>query len=186
MATESTTGTTSTDETSGQEQQGQQQATGTETGQGEQQQTGTEQQSGEPVKLPDDHPLVKAYNTQKTTLANQKSEMAELRSKSAKVTQLEEELSKRPTTEALETIQTRYDRLEEFLQKAGGPLGRALDSRSFTRDLFETDKDIDSIVKDWRKANPTATSQALSSGGAQQSDDGKIDPNALLRAAAGK
>lgn len=172
----------STEETSGQEQTGQEQATTDETsGNGEQQKAGTE----EPIKLPDDHPLVKTLNTLKATTAAQKTELAELRAKSKAVTQLEEDLKKRPTTEALETLQTRYDRLETFLQAAGGPLGKALDSRSFTRDLFETDKDISDLVKEWHRKNPTATSTALGSG-AGDTGKGKIDPNALLRAAAGK
>lgn len=181
MATESNTENNgSTEETSGQEQQGQQQApTGETSGNGEQQQASTNE---EPVRLADDHPLVKTLAANKTKIASQATELQELRSKSAKVTQLETELSERPTKEAIETLQTRYDRLEEFLQAAGGPLGRALDSRSFTRDLFETDKDIATLVKDWHKANPSETSTALGSKGAETSG-GKIDPNVLLRAA---
>lgn len=183
----------STGETSGQEQQGQQQQTTPETGgNGEQQQAGSTQDQSQsqsqeqtPVKLPDDHPLVKTLATQKDTIARQKTEIAELRAKSATTTQLEEELGKRPTTEALETLQTRYDRLEAFLVAAGGPLGKALDSRTFTRDLFETDKDIESLVKDWHKANPTATSQALGSGAASPASS-KPNPNDLLRAAIGR
>lgn len=175
----STTGSTS--ETGDQEQQGQQQATGTETGQGEQQQPSNQ----EPVKLPDDHPLVKTLSSQKTQLASLKTEVAELRAKSAQVTQLEEQLKARPSTEALETLQTRYDRLEAFLSAAGGPLSKALDSRSFTKDLFESDKPLDQIVAAWHKANPSTTSTALGSGPAAPGA-GKIDPNVLLRAAAGK
>lgn len=184
MPPEDTTG--STDETSGQEQQGQQQTPGTEPGQTGQQQASTstpqEQTPSEPIKLPDDHPLVKTLATQKQQLTATKAELAELRAKSAQVTQLEEDLKARPTTEALETLQTRYDRLEAFLQAAGGPLGKALDSRSFTRDLFETDKNISDLVKAFNAANPTATSTALGSGGAAPAAT-TPDMNTLLRAA---
>lgn len=184
MATESTTSTASTEETSAQEETGQQQATTEETsGNGEQQQTGTST-TQEPAKLPDDHPLVTTLNRLKSETAAQKTELTELRAKSKQVTQLEEDLKKRPTPEALETLQTRYDRLEAFLQAAGGPLGKALDSRSFTRDLFETDKDIEDLVKAWHRSNPTATSTALGSAG--ETGKAKVNPNDLLRAALGK
>lgn len=181
----------STPETGAQEQQDQTTPTTPETGgNGEAQQVTPQQdqqnqQKPEEIKLPEDHPLVKTLATQKSTIASQKAEIAELRAKSAATTKLEEELNARPTKEAVETLQTRYDRLEAFLQEAGGPLGRALDSRSFTRDLFETDKDISTLVKEWNRANPSATSQALGSGPATPSSP-KVDPNTLLRIAAGK
>jgi hypothetical protein len=136
---------------------------------------------GKDTILPDDHPLIVKHSELKGKLANANTELSEARALSAKATKLEEELAARPTTEALETLQTRYDRLEEFVQAIPG-LGKALDSRTFTRDLFETDKDIKDIVKDYQRANPTATSQALG-GKAAQPADGKIDPNALIRAA---
>lgn len=175
-----------TGETQDQGEQGQQAGTTPETGgNGDQQQAGQQPTTDEPIKLPDDHPLVKTLAANKTKIASLNTELSEARSKSAKVTQLEEELAKRPTTEALETLQKRNDRLEAFLAAAGGPLGKALDSRTFTRDLFESDKDIDDIVRDWNKANPTATSSALGAAGAQPAE-GKIDPNKLLRAAFNK
>ncbi|AUX83029.1 scaffolding protein [Microbacterium phage Bandik] len=171
-----------TDETSGQEpQEQQQQGTTPETGANGGQQQQSEPQ--EPVKLPDDHPLVKSLGAYKGQIATLKSEMAELRAKSGQVTKLEEELGKRPTTEALETLQTRYDRLESFLLEAGGPISKALDSRTFTKDLFETDKDVADLVKDWHKANPSATSSALSTAAAGETGKGKHDPNELIRAA---
>lgn len=176
----------STEETSGSEQQDQQQQTTDETsGNGEQQQASTAQQEQTPTQLPDDHPLVKSLAALKGTIATQKTELAEARAKSKQATQLEEELNKRPTQEAVDTLQTRYDRLEQFLQAAGGPLGKALDSRTFTRDLFETDKDIADLVKDWNRANPSATSTALGSAAAAPASK-KADPNALIRAAAGR
>lgn len=168
----------STTETADQEQQGQQQTT-TE---GETPQPGESQQTPnqEPIQLPEDHPLVKALTGYKGKIATQAAELQELRAKSARVTQLETDLQARPTQEAIDTLQTRYDRLEAFAQAVG--IGKALDSRSFTRDLFETDKDIAELVKEWNKANPSTTSQALGSGAASPSDS-KPDMNKLLRAA---
>lgn len=172
----------STDETPGQEQQGQQQqAAAGETPAGEQPQQVTIDDS---TKLPDTHPLVKTLSANKEKISSLTQELTEARSKSAKATQLEEELGKRPTTEAMETLQTRYDRLEEFVLAVG--LGSALDSRTFTKDLFETDTDVAQLVKDWHKAHPSATSTALSSTAGGQQADGKHDPNELIRIAAGK
>lgn len=136
----------------------------------------------EPAKLPDDHPLVKTLAANKEKLSKQAATLAEAQAQASKASKLEQELNERPTKEALETLQTRYDRLEEFLTAVGGPVGRALDSRTFTKDLFETDKDIEDLVKDWHKANPTQTSDALSSA-AGDPPKGKHDPNALIRAA---
>lgn len=175
----------STVETTDQEQQGQQQApTGETPGNGEQQQA-TAPVIDKDTKLPDDHPLVKTLAANKEKISSQASALAEAQAQSVKATKLEEELNARPTQEALDTLQTRYDRLEAFLTAAGGPIGKALDSRTFTRDLFESDTDITALVKDWHKANPTATSQALSSAAGGESSD-KKSPNELLRIAAGK
>ena len=168
----------STDETLDQEQQEQQAATPETGGNGSQQPSTPE----EPVKLSDDHPLVKTLAKQKADLATQRSELTELRATGAQVTKLQDELKARPTTEAVTTLQTRYDRLETFLQAVGGPLGKALDSRTFSRDLFETDKDIEDLVKDWNRANPTATSSALGSGPAAPGAKAP-DMNQLLRSA---
>lgn len=177
-----TTNNGTTDETSGQatNQDGQGTTTPETGGNGTTQETSNKQ---EPVTLPDDHPLVKTLASQKQALATQKTELAEARAKSAKVTELEEALNKRPTQEALDTLQTRYDRLEAFLIAAGGPLGKALDSRTFTRDLFETDKDIEDLVKDWHKSNPTATAKALGAGGADPNTNKGPSMNEILRAA---
>ncbi|QIG58097.1 scaffolding protein [Microbacterium phage Zepp] len=136
------------------------------------------------TKLPDDHPLIVKHGELKAKLSTANSELTEARAQAARTTQLEEELGKRPTTEAVETLQNRYDRLEEFVLAVG--LGKALDSRTFTKDLFETDKDIKDLVRDWNRANPSATSQALSSTAGGQQADGKHDPNELIRIAAGK
>lgn len=178
----------STDDTSGQEQQGQQQQTTEDiSGNGTQQQAGGEQQPQAITKdtvLPDDHPVVKQMKDDKAKLATARQELAEARAQAKRTTDLETELQARPTQEALDTLQTRYDRLEAFLQAAGGPLARALDSRTFTRDLFESDKDIATLVKDWHKANPNATSTALGSGAAAPDDKSKPSMNDLLRSAA--
>lgn len=188
MATESTTENNgSTTETVDQEQQGQQQQNSTsETGANGEQQQAAPNKTDEPIKLPDDHPLVKSLAAQKATLASQKAEIAELRTKSLQVTKLEDELKARPSSEALETLQTRYDRLEGFLQAVGGPLSKALDSRTFTRDLFETDTKISDIIAKFERDNPSATSVALGKGSQTGSGTGKIDPNELIRIARGK
>lgn len=172
----------STAETAGQEQQeGQQQQAAPESGGSDQQ-----QQAPKPVvidkstQLPDDHPLVTAHSTVKGKLAEANTALAEARAQAANATKLEEELNKRPTPEALETLQKRYDRLEAFTQSVG--LGKALDSRTFTRDLFETDKDIATLVKEYNRANPSPTTTALG-GGAGQDGGAKANPNDLLRAA---
>jgi len=176
----------SASDTQDQEQQGQQQQTTDDTsGNGSQQQAAPE---ATPVitkdtVIPDDHPLVKQLKDDKAKLSKANTELAELRAKSKKVTDLETELGARPTTEALETLQTRYDRLEAFLLAAGGPISKALDSRTFTKDLFESDKDIEDLVKDWKKANPSATSTALGSAAAGDTGGKKHDPNELIRAA---
>ncbi|QKY80306.1 scaffolding protein [Microbacterium phage Mercedes] len=169
--------------TSGQEQQGQQAPPeGT---------SGTEGQQGQaPVidkstRLPDDHPLIVSYGEVKEKLAKQATELTEARAQSARATQLEEELGKRPTMEAMEQLQNRHTRLEEFVQAIG--LGKALDSRTFTRDLFETDKDIKTLVREYNQANPSATAAALSgTAGGSAEGTGKHNPNDLLRIAAGK
>lgn len=137
------------------------------------------------TRLPDEHPLVKTLATLKTKAATTATELAEARAQAAKVTKLEADLNARPTPEALTTLQTRYDRLESFLQGVGGPLSKALDSRTFTRDLFESDKPIGDLLKDWNKANPSATTTALSSSSASPASKAPT-VNDLLRAAVNK
>lgn len=179
MATENQNNS-STEDTSGQEQQNQQQPpSGTE---GQEQQGQQSTTIDDSTQLPETHPLIVNHQKIKTDLAKATRDLSEARAQAAKSTKLEEDLAKRPTEEALTTLQTRYDRLESFLGQVGGPLSKALDSRTFTRDLFETDKDIKELVTEYQRANPTATSTALGSKGAAPAD-GKVDPNALLRAA---
>lgn len=133
--------------------------------------------------LPDEHPLIVKHTELKGKLAKANTDLAEARAQAAKATQLEQDLNKRPTPEALETLQTRYDRLEAFLQQAGGPLARALDSRTFTKALFESDEDIKDLVKEWNRANPTATSSALGAAPGQPAAK-PTNMNELIRAAA--
>lgn len=80
----------------------------------------------------------------------------------------------------LDSYKARYDRLEQFLLAAGGNVSKALDSRSFTKDLFESDKDIAELVETWNKSNPSAISGALAGSG---QDQNQPTLNDLLRAA---
>ena len=129
-------------------------------------------------QLPDTHPLVK-------TLAAQKEELRTLRQEGQKVKELEAQVAELTTrAETADQIKAKYNRLEEFITKAGGPLGRALDSMSFTKALFESDTSVEDIVRDWHKDNPSATSVAL--GGTVAPSGVKPDMNALLRTAANK
>jgi len=176
MATEETLDDTSAEDTSDQDQQD---LTDDTSGTEDQQDTTTVDKS---ARLPDDHPVVKQLAADKAKLAKANAELAELRAKSSKLTELEAEIEKRPSAEALETLQTRYDRLEGFLNALDGPISRILDSRTYSKRLLETDESIEDIVKDWHKANPSTTSQALGSKGAGPT---KSSPtmNEILRAA---
>ena len=101
----------------------------------------------------------------------------------AQVDQLKSELSQASSAiEQRDAVQRRYDRLEKFLSKIGGPLGKALDSKSFTTALFETDGDIGELVKSWNKDNPSPTSVALGSDKVVTADN-KPSINDLLRQA---
>lgn len=128
-------------------------------------------------KLPDTHPLVKAFEAQK-------AELKDLKIKSAQSADLDTELQSTKDQLAQATAgQARLERLEEFLTALGGPLSRALDSKSFTRDLFESDTDVKELVDKWNQDNPTATSAALR-GGSGTRTGGGISINDALRAAA--
>lgn len=116
-------------------------------------------------------------------LADLHRERKDRQSAQSRVAELESQVTELQTkAETVDAIQTKYDRLEAFVQAAGGNLGRVLDSRSFTKALFETDDPIEDIVKEWNKANPSTTSQALSGG---TIDTAKSGPtmNDLLRTA---
>ena len=123
-----------------------------------------------------DSPLVK-------TLATQKEELKQLRPAGAKVTELEAKVTELTAkAESATAVQAKYDRLEAFLTGLGGPISKALDSKSFSTSLFETDTDIKDLVAQWHKDNPSATSSALTSG--PGSETSTKDMNALLRSAA--
>lgn len=118
-------------------------------------------------------------------LADLNKSRNETRSARGRITTLEAEVADlKPKAEMTDAIQTRYDRLEAFVQAAGGSLGKALDSRSFTKALFESDEDVAEIVKRWSQANPSATQQALSSTAAQ-THGGRPSLNDAIRAARG-
>lgn len=137
----------------------------------------TEQVITKDTQLPDDHPLVK-------TLATQKEELKQLRPTAQKVADLESQVAElTPAKEQLTVVQAKYDRLEAFLTSLGGPVSKALDSRSFSTALFESDTDIKDLVAQWHKDNPSATSAALSSGSGTTAS-AAADMSALLRAAA--
>lgn len=130
--------------------------------------------------LPDTHPLVKAFEAQKEELKNLKTAGQQSKDKTtADLATATAELTS--TKDELTALQGKYTRLEEFLTKLGGPLSRALDSKSFTTSLFETDTDVAELVTKWHQDNPSATRTAL---GGTSAEPGKgSDINALLRAA---
>lgn len=82
----------------------------------------------------------------------------------------------------LEKVSSQFKRLESVVVMAGGSLGRILDSRSFSQRIFETDDNVEDIIAEWNKANPSATHSALSSGGGSTTA-GTPSMNDLLRAA---
>lgn len=128
-------------------------------------------------RLPDDHPLVKAYTSSQDQLKQLKTtHQTKVQELEAKVTELTDQ-----ATQA-QAVQAKYDRLEAFLTSLGGPVSKALDSKSFSTALFESDTDIQELAAQWHKDNPSATSQALSSGGGITASS--TDMNSLLRSAA--
>lgn len=179
MATETSTETVndSTEETSGQDVDNN---TDTSSATPEPGENGTQQGSSttqQGDRLPDDHPLVKAYTSSQEQLRQLKG------THQTKVQELETQVTEltAKATQA-ESVQAKYDRLEAFLTSLGGPISKALDSKSFSTALFETDTDIKELVAQWHKDNPSATSTALRSS-AGDSESTK-DMNALLRSAA--
>ena len=128
-------------------------------------------------RLPDDHPLVKAYTSSQEQLKQLKgTHQSRVQELEGQVTDLTAKAT------SAETVQAKYDRLEAFLSNLGGPLSKALDSKSFSTALFESDTDITELVAQWHKNNPSATSSALNSGGGPTST--ASDMNTLFRTAA--
>lgn len=178
MATNDTpeTGSESQDETSEDQQQDTSQDSADET-------SDQEQQSDTQQDAPKDDPVKGLKSALSGARADLNKERKDHGTTKARVTELEAQVADlTPKAETTDAIQSRYDRLEEFLQALPGPLGKALDSKSFTKRLFESEDKIEDIIKDWNKANPTATSSALGAGGAAPSST-PVDPNKLLRAA---
>lgn len=180
MSTEATSTETvndSTEETSGQEVENN---TDTSSTTSETEENGTQQPESNTTqqddRLPDDHPLVKAYTSSQEQLRQLKG------THQSKVQELETqvtELTAKATS--AESVQAKYDRLEAFLTSLGGPISKALDSKSFSTSLFESDADIKELVAQWHKDNPSATSAALNSSGGNTSSS--KDMNTLLRKA---
>ena len=176
QSSDSTTGSTETDDQSNTDQQGQ--TTDETSGQDGQQDQSQEDATGDSPKQDD-----KKDPAKQALLADLHKERKSLKAANTELTALKTQVAElAPVKETLDAVQAKYDRLEAFLQAAGGPLGKALDSRTFTKDLFETDKDIADIVKDWNKANPTATSTALGSAAAAPAAKAP-NMNDLLRSA---
>lgn len=118
-------------------------------------------------------------------LADLNRERTNRKAAQARVTELEAQVTDlTPVKETLDAVQHRYNRLEEFLTVSG--LGAILDSKSFSAALFESDKNIDEIVTEWHRANPSATSKALRTTTVANGGGQKHDPNDLIRIAAGK
>lgn len=171
--------------------------TGTETGQevetnteaSTEAETTTEETTAEVTtegdQLPDTHPLVKAHAAQKEKLRTATAAAARVPELEAKVTELETAAAAAVKTEDHTALKARYDRLEEFLSEVGGPLSRALDSRSFSQSLFETDTPVKDIVTKFLKDNPSAVTAALGNTSAVPAAKNP-DQNALLRAALSK
>ena len=176
MATETPaeTANDTTTETVGQEVENN---TGTQDTTAETAGNGTQEPPAQDTRLPEDHPLVKAYTSTQDQLKQLKS------THQTKVQELETQVNEL-TTKATDTdkLQARYDRLEAFLTSLGGPLSKALDSKSFSKALFESDTDIKDLVAQWHKDNPSATSSALNSGTGTGATT--QDMNELLRKAA--
>lgn len=200
MATENESGdpTTGQGETQGQQNQTTDNAGSGETPPGEQGQNQSQepgqnegqgdQQDGDQEQEPKDGQQEQGQKdpAKAALLADLHKERKDRQSAQSRVTELEAQVKElEPVKETLDAVQRKYDRLESFLTRAGGPLGKALDSRSFSQRLFETDDPIEDLVKDWFQQNPTQTSQALGARG-DGATGGKVDINTLLRAAANK
>lgn len=114
-------------------------------------------------------------------LADLHKERSKRQSLKAEVEKLTADVASHKEVQAeLDSYKARYDRLEQFLLAAGGNVSKALDSRSFTKDLFESDKDIAELVDTWNKSNPSAISGALAGSG---QNENQPTLNDLLRAA---
>lgn len=66
--------------------------------------------------------------------------------------------------------QHKYDRLESFLLALDKDISAALDSRSFSKQLFETDTPIKDLVDTWNKQHPSQTAKALNATPAKEKE----------------
>jgi len=112
-------------------------------------------------------------------LHKERSARKELKAQVEQLTQAASEVEE--ITAVRDAVQTKYDRLEAFLVAVGGPLSKALDSKSFTKDLFESDTSIEDLVDAWNKNNPSHTSSALGAPAGEGNPSTSI--NDLLRMA---
>lgn len=177
-STTDNTETASQDNTTGTEATGETSAPASSSTEG-QQATGSEQ----PVATTNEDQPAKDPNKE-ALLADLTKERKQRQTLQAQVEQLQATAdSGKQHKDELTAVQRKYNRLESFLTEIGGPLSKALDSKSFTEKLFGTDSDVKALVADWHKANPSATSTALSSGSAQPANKAS-GMNDLLRAAA--
>lgn len=142
----------------------------------EDQDTSTPDESSSPSHTPRDD-----FN-KRALLSDLHKVRSERKSLRSQVEELQAQVSdKEQITEMRDTLQARYDRLESFLLAFGGDISAALDSRSFTKDLFESDKDVAELVDQWHKAHPSHTSSALGANSSGGNDLPSL--NDLLRAA---
>ena len=175
MATENQPGDPATDSTETVDQE----ATGKSTGETPQDKTESQTQPEEGAEVTEDNQKDPAKQALLADLHKERDSRKALQAQVEKLTADLDTATK--ATDQLTAVQRKYDRLEEFLSKMGGPLGKALDSKSFTAKLFDSDDDIEDLVKSWHKDNPSATTVALSSEGA--ATDKKPSMNDLLRSA---
>lgn len=115
-------------------------------------------------------------------LADLHSERTRRKELTAKVTELTTKLEETSAEiTSLGDVSARYERLEQFLLQIGGPISQALDSKSFSAALFESDTDINDLVTKWKKEHPTTTAVALRSTSHELNTKASI--NDLIRAA---
>lgn len=114
-------------------------------------------------------------------LYSERNKRKELKAKLDELTQKSEEMS--TLSAEHESLKAKHARLEAVLLVSGSTMARLLDSRSFSERVFNSDENVEDIIADWYKANPSNTSNALKSAGDVPREQ-KTSMNDLLRAAA--
>lgn len=114
-------------------------------------------------------------------LYDERSKHRELRDKVATLTESLEEFESTKTE--LEDLKFRYSRLEEFLLESGGVLSSILDSKTYSKRLFDPETSLPDLVKEWQKNHPSPTSQALSQDSSSRSRSEENSLSDLLRSA---